>query len=225
MKRVFRYVWKYKTLVMVPTIAMLISIIIDMFNPYLAKVVIDNIITKKQIGLLLGVLEALLAITLSRSILGYIKEYLFDVLSAKVHIDIKQELYNHIQSLPFSYFDSMNTGELMSRTNEDVENIWQTISFGLRLFVENIIYFVIATGILFYLNWQLASACIVIMVPIAYIAIKLEKRIGDSYGKISDQTVILNTLCSRKYIRGTRLIKAFAREKHEILKFLNMNKR
>ncbi|MDP4090149.1 MAG: ABC transporter ATP-binding protein [Bacillota bacterium] len=223
MKRVFNYVWKYKLLVLVPSAAMLVSIIIDMFNPYLVKVIVDDIIKGGRTYLLTGVLLALVGITLSRAVLGYTKEYLYDVLSAKVNIDLKQDLFDHIQSLPFSYFDSMNTGELMSRINEDVENVWRTISFGLRLFVENTIYFVIATSILFYLNWKLAAVCVLIMVPIAYIAIKLEKKIGETYGKLSDQSVILNT-AAQENIAGVRLVKAFAREKHEIMKFLSMNK-
>lgn len=223
MKRLFNYVLRYKSLIVVPTIAMLVSIIIDMFNPYLAKVIIDDIIKGNKTHLLTMVLLGLLGITLTRAILGYVKEYLFDVLSAKVNIAIKQDLFDHIQSLPFSYFDSMNTGELMSRINEDVENVWRTISFGLRLFIENVIYFVIATSILFYFNWKLAAACVVIMVPIAYIAIKFEKKIGETYGKLSDQGAELNT-AAQENIAGVRLVKAFAREKHEILKFLNLNK-
>lgn len=223
MKQIFKYVWKYKLLVVVPTLAMLVSIIIDMFNPYLNRVMIDDILTQKKTELLWIVLVGLAGIALSRAILGYVKEYIFDVLSAKINIDLKQDLFDHIQSLSFSYFDGMNTGELMSRIGEDIDNVWRTISFGLRLFVENVFYFVIATSILFYLNWKLAFACILIMAPIAYIAMKLEKKIGESYGKLSDQGVILNTT-AQENIAGVRLVKAFAREKHEILKFLGMNK-
>ncbi|WP_163195825.1 ABC transporter ATP-binding protein [Clostridium thermarum] len=223
MKRLFNYVLRYKALIIVPSLAMLVSILLDMFNPYLSKIIVDQIITDGQTQLLVSVLLGLLGITLARAILGYVKEYLFDALSAKVNIDIKQDLFDHIQSLPFSYFDNMNTGELMSRINEDVENIWRTISFGLRLFVENIIYFVLATSILFYYSWKLAVACLVIMIPIAYIAIKFEKKIGETYEKLSDQGAELNT-AAQENIAGVRLVKAFAREKHEILKFLNLNK-
>jgi ATP-binding cassette subfamily B protein len=223
MNRIFKYIWKYKAILIIPSIAMLLSIIIDLFNPYLVKVLVDKVIKNREFELLTYILIGVGTIAISRSILGYIKEYLFDVLSAKINIDIKQELFDHIQSLSFSYFDNMNTGELMSRIGEDVDNIWRTISFGLRLFVENIIYFILATGILFYLNWKLALACIVIMVPIAYIAMKLEKKIGESYEKISDQGAELNT-AAQENIAGVRLVKAFTREKHEILKFLSMNK-
>lgn len=222
MKRIFNYVWKYKLLTIIPSLAMLISIIIDMFNPYVTKLMIDRVLINHEKGLLIYILLGMLAITASRAILGYAKEYLFDLLSAKVHIDLKNQVFNHIESLSFNFFDNMNTGELMSRMGEDIENIWRTISFGLRLFVENAFYFVIASSILFYYNWKLAIICLLTMPPIAYLALKLEKKIGKAYEDLSDQGAVINTT-AQENIAGVRLVKAFAREKHEILKFLELN--
>ncbi|MFA9396632.1 MAG: ABC transporter ATP-binding protein [Clostridiaceae bacterium] len=223
MKRTFKYVTKYKLLLFIPSIAMLLAILLDMLNPYLTKLLIDNVFTNGERNLFIPILIGLTIITLSRAVLGYVKEYLFDVLSANVSVDLKKDLFNHIQNLSFSYFDNINTGELMSRIGEDADNIWKTISFGLRLFIENAIYFVIASIILFYLNFKLALICILIMLPIAYIAVKLEKKIGLCYDKISDQAAMLNTT-AQENIAGVRLVKAFSRERHEINKFLKLNK-
>jgi ATP-binding cassette, subfamily B, multidrug efflux pump len=222
MKRVFKYVWKYKWMVIVPSLAMTLAIALDMFNPYLQKIITDRVFIGGENNLLWIILLGFLSITLCRAVLGYVKEYLFDVLSAKISIDIKKDLFDHIQTLPFSYFDNMNTGELMSRIGEDVDNVWRSVSFGIRLFIENAIQFITATVILFFLNWQLTIVCLIGMPPIAYLALKFEKKIGESYGKLSDQGVILNT-AAQENIAGVRLVKAFAREKHEILKFLKLN--
>lgn len=223
MKRLIKYVWKYKLLVIIPAIAMTIAMVLDMYNPYLAKIIIDRVIKNREFGILVGVLAALFGIAITRSILNYVKEYIADKLATEVSRDLKKELYNHIQSLPFSYFDSMNTGELMARIGEDIDNIWKTVGFGFRLLVENAAYFVIATVILFTLNVKLAIVCTVVVLPIAYIALRLEKVVGVTFGKISDQTALLNTT-AQENISGVRLVKAFAREKHEILKFLQLNK-
>ena len=120
MKRIIKYAFRYKLLVIVPTIAMLLGVILDLFNPYFSKVMIDSVITKGKLGLLPGILLAIASITIGRSVLGYIKEYVSDYLSTEVAQQMKEDLYNHIQSLPYSYFDEMNTGELMSRIGEDV---------------------------------------------------------------------------------------------------------
>lgn len=223
LKRIIKYVLKYKLLIIIPTIAMLLNIGLDLVTPYLSKELVDKAILGGDGSLVTPLLLGILGITIVRAITGYIKEYLFDVLGTDVHRDIKVELFKHIQILPFKYFDNINTGELMSRIGEDVENIWQTLSFGLRLFIENAIYFVFGSIALLYINYKLALACILIMIPIAFVAVSLEKKEGKIYDDISDQNAELNTTAEEN-IAGVRLVKAFAREKHEILKFLNMNK-
>lgn len=224
MTRIFKYVSRYKGLLFFGTFAMIAVIGIDLFMPYLQKVFIDEGIIQGNYSVIKIILIALSAITITKSILGYLKEFLYDYLSVKVHADIKNDMFNHIQKLEFKYFDEMNTGELMSRIGEDVENIWQTLSFGFRLFIENIIYFLISTIILFSLNWELALACFIIMIPIGFMAISLEKKFGESYGKLSDKTAEITTT-AQENISGVRLVKAFAREKYEIKKFLKMNRK
>lgn len=224
MTRILKYVSKYKGLLFFGTFAMIAVIGVDLFMPYLQKVFIDEGIIQGNYSIIKNILIAISAITITKSILGYFKELLYDYLSVKVHADIKNDMFNHIQKLEFKYFDEMNTGELMSRIGEDVENIWQTLSFGFRLFIENIIYFVISTIILFSLNWQLALACFVIMIPIGFMGISLEKKFGENYGKLSDQTAEITTT-AQENIAGVRLVKAFAREKYEMKKFLKMNRK
>lgn len=223
MKRILKYVSKYKGTVIIGTICMLIVIGVDLFLPYLQQVFIDSGLMKGNQNVIVSVLVWIGIITIIKAMLGYGKEFLYDVLSSWVHQDIKNDLFAHIQTLEFEYFDNMNTGELMSRIGEDAENIWQTIGYGMRLFIENIIYFVISTIILFVLNYKLALACFIVMIPIGFIGIKLENKFGETYSKISDQTAEINTI-AQEDIAGIKLVKAFSREKYEINRFLKMNK-
>lgn len=223
MKRILRYVSKYKGTVIIGTMCMLIVIGVDLFLPYLQQVFIDSGLMKGDQNVIVSVSVWIVIITVIKAMLGYGKEFLYDVLSSWVHQDIKNDLFAHIQTLEFEYFDNMNTGELMSRIGEDAENIWQTIGYGMRLFIENTIYFVISTIILFILNYKLALACFIVMIPIGFIGIKLEKKFGEIYSKISDQTAEINTI-AQEDIAGIKLVKAFSREKYEINKFLKMNK-
>lgn len=223
MKRILKYVSKYKGTVIIGTMCMLIVIGVDLFLPYLQQVFIDSGLMKGNQNVIVSVLVWIVIITVIKAMLGYGKEFLYDVLSSWVHQDIKNDLFAHIQTLEFEYFDNMNTGELMSRIGEDAENIWQTIGYGMRLFIENIIYFVISTIILFVLNYKLALACFIVMIPIGFIGIKLENKFGETYSKISDQTAEINTI-AQEDIAGIKLVKAFSREKYEINKFLKMNK-
>lgn len=223
MFRVLKYLLKHKVSLIIGSLSMVGIIGVDLCVPYLQKVFLDEGITGGNISIIKPIILIFLLVSIVKAVLGYVKEYLYDITSSEVHEELKKELFTHIQGLEFKYFDEMNTGELMTRIGEDAENIWQTIGFGLRLFIENILYFVLSTIILFYLNFKLALACFVIMIPIGFIAMKLEKRFGECYGKISDKTAEINTT-AQENISGVRLIKAFAREKYEVTKFLKMNK-
>lgn len=222
MRRVLKYVWEYKILVIIPTIAMLLNIGLDMLNPYYSRIMIDNVIMNKEKNMLATVIFGIGFVTISRAILGYTREFTLDYLSSRVNINLKRDLFNHIQSLSFSYFDSMNTGELMSRIGEDVDNVWRSISFGVALMVEQAIYLIVATGILFYISWELTLITLAIVPFILYFAMKLEKKEGKAFENISDHIAVLNTT-AQENISGVRLVKAFARERHEILKFLGLN--
>lgn len=222
MKRLFKLMKKQWWGYAIAIGAMLTAIVVDMFNPYFIGQIIDRVILNGEMPYLKTALLALTGITIGRAILGYTKEYGFDVTSTKVIVNLRKNLFDHIQKLSFSFFDENNTGELMSRIKEDTENIMGAICYGVMLFLEQCIYFVIASVILFTINWKLALISLVTMPLIEVVVFKLERKIGAIYEKISDQRAVLNTTAQQN-IAGVRLVKAFGREKHEIQKFLHQN--
>lgn len=222
-RRILKYLLKEKWLLIIGTMAMVFIILIDQVTPMLQKIIVDRGIINQEYAIIPSILLGFLIVTLLKAIFGYGKEFLYDYISAKVHYNIRTELFSHIQSFEFDYFDKTNTGELMSRIGEDIENIWQTISYGLRMFVENILYFSFSTVILFYLNWKLTVICLLILSPIGILAYKLESKLNDGYEEISDKTAEINTR-AQENISGVRLVKAFSREKYEIERFFSLNK-
>lgn len=223
MNRIFSYIKFFKWYFIVGTSFIFISIGLDMINPRLVKVAVDEIIIGGRMDLLTAVLTALMGITLSRAALGYFRELLFDLGGQKVVERLRQELFDHLQSLSFSFFDKINTGELMSRIKEDVDNIFRLVCFGGMLFIEQVVYFTVAAVLLFILHRRLALVAMALMPFIAWIAFRLEAKIGEVFGKISDQGVKINTT-AQENLAGVRLVKAFGREKYEIMKFFAQNK-
>lgn len=217
------YISKRMVFLIVPILAMIIVLGIDSFFPYLQKIFVDDILLgsdKSKLGLFFGVF---LGLSLLRGILGYIKEFLFDKFSLNVSKEIRMDLFKKIQSFEFSFFDSTNTGELMSRIGEDVDIVWETISYGLRLLIEGIILFIISVTIMMSMSPSLTIICLVILLPVGVLAILVNKKFHRNYSKISDKVADIN-LMAQQDIAGIRLVKAFAREKYETEKFLKVNK-
>ncbi|SHF04914.1 ABC transporter transmembrane region [Marinitoga hydrogenitolerans DSM 16785] len=178
MKKILKYVFDQKKYIIIASIGMIGGIIAELILPYLNKIVIDNIIINKQIDLLFITLTGIFFITIFRALMGYVQEFTFDYVGSRISKALKFDLFKHIQKQPFKYFDKTNTGELMSRIGEDVDNIWMAFGFGIGLSVEFSLYFILGSVVLFYLNWKLALISLISAPFIAYLATKLEKEIG-----------------------------------------------
>ena len=213
--------WKFLT---IPIIAMIVCIAIDSTYPYLQKVFVDNIILGGATNYLFIFLIILIIISATQGFLGYLKEYLFDKFALIVCKKIRQDLYSKFQSFEFSFFDNNNTGELLSRIIEDVDVVWDTLSFGMRIFIEAIILFLISACIMLTINVPLTIICLAVLLPVAYIANIMDKKFWKVYSQISDQTAEINSIVQQD-VSGIRLVKAFAREKYEISKFLKVNQK
>ena len=222
MKRLLKLIAKQWITYTLGFVALVSAIVLDMYNPYYVGEIIDRVILGGELAYLRTALLALAVITFGRAVLGYTKEYMFDISSSKVIVELRKKLFDHIQKLSFAFFDRNNTGELMSRIKEDTENIMHAICFVFMLFLEQIIYFVTANVILLTINWKLALISLVTMPLIEYVVFRLERQVGRQYERISDQRAVLN-MTAQENIAGVRVVKAFGREKHEILKFLRQN--
>ncbi len=213
--------WKF---LIIPIIAMIGCICVDSTYPYLQKIFVDNIILGDMKDDLFIFIIILIVLSLTQGILGYLKEYLFDKFALIVCKKVRQDLYLKFQSFEFSFFDSNNTGELLSRIIEDVDIVWDTLAFGMRVFIEAIILFSISSIIMFSINVPLTIVCLIVLLPVAYIGTIMDKKFWTVYSKISDQTAEINSIVQQD-VSGIRLVKAFAREKYEISKFLKVNKK
>ncbi len=224
MKKISTYILKYWYAYVLAVLCIVIAVSLDMLSPQVTKRIIDNVIVGGEMDLLPKMLILIFIIGIGRCIFQYLKELIFDLVSARITVNIRRDLFNHIQSLSLSFFDKNNTGELMSRVKDDVDRIWAALSYVSMLIIEVIIH----TGIVLYCMYNLSPSLAVfptIILPlVAALALLMEKKLGKIYEAISEENAKLNTV-AQENLSGVRTVKAFAREKHEITKFLSHNKR
>jgi ATP-binding cassette subfamily B protein len=163
-------------------------------------------------------------IGIGRCIFQYLKELIFDLVSARITVNIRRDLFNHIQRLSLNFFDKNNTGELMSRVKDDVDHIWAALGFVSMLIIEVVIHTGIVLFCMYNLSPSLAIFPTMVLPIVAALALLMEKKLGKIYEAISEENAQLNTV-AQENLAGVRTVKAFAREKHEITKFLSHNKR
>jgi ATP-binding cassette subfamily B protein len=216
------YILKYWKRLLIPLVSMLITLGIDTAFPYLQKIFVDDVILDGQTSFLTFFFGLFLTLVIVSAVGGYLKEYLFDTFALSVAKDLRRDIFKKVETMEFSFFDKQSTGELMSRMGEDVDSVWETLGFGLRLCIEMIIMFVLTAFIMIRMNALLAVVCLLILVPVSIMGWVFEKKFWDVYTQISDQMAQMNTV-AQENLAGIRLVKAFAREKHEMMKFFSSN--
>lgn len=224
MKKISSYIRKYWYAYVFAIICMVISISLDMLSPQITKSIIDDVIKGGNIDLLDTLLIGIVLIGVGRSIFGYLKEIIFDVVSSKISLDIRKNLFDYIQGLSIQFFDKTNTGELMSRVKDDVDKVWNGLGYVGMLVIEVIIHTSFVLYCMIQLSPKLTIIPLIAMPIVACIAIFMEKKLGVVYENISEENAKLNTV-AQENLAGVRTVKAFAREKFEIKKFLSHNQR
>ena len=219
-----KYILKYWYAYLFAVLCIIISVSLDMLSPQVTKRVIDNVIIDGELALLGKLLLVILIIGIGRAIFQYLKELTFDFVSSKICVNIRRDLFHHIQSLSLSFFDKNNTGELMSRVKDDVDKIWAAINYVGMLLIEIIFHTVIVLYCMYHISPVLAIVPTIVLPIMGFLALYMEKKLSKVYEEISDENSKLN-LVAQENLAGVRTVKAFAREKFEIKKFLSHNKR
>ncbi len=224
MKKISFYLKKYWYLYLLALFCLFIYEFLDMVSPKVTQSIIDDVIMGGKTNLLPILILTLVIVGVGRVAGGYVREFTFDKTSFKVASDIRKHLFGHVQSLSVDYFDKMNTGEIMSRVKDDVDKLQGAFGFIGMMFLQVIIH----TVMILWCMWQISPFLTIfplIALPLcASIAIVMEKKLNKVYEEISDEDADMNTVAEEN-LTGVRVVKAFAREKFEIGKFLKHNRR
>lgn len=224
MKKLHTYIGRYWYGYLFAICSMVTAIVLDMVYPKITQKIVDDVILGGQLELLTRLLIGIVIVGIGRCIFGYCKEFTFDVLASKIGSQMRKDLFDHIQTLSMSYFEDTNTGELMARVKDDVDKVWNALGYVGMLVIEVVIHVSMVLYCMFTLSWKLALVPLCTMVICGVVAIIMEQKLDKIYEDISEENAVLTTVAEEN-LAGVRTVKAFAREKHEIEKFLSHNNR
>lgn len=158
--RMFYYLLAYKKQVVVVLTIMLVSVVITLINPLIIQQAIDVYIAGEDWHGLkkLGIVAVLLNLTLV--LLVKIRMYIMAKVSNEVLLTIREELYTHIQTLSFQFFDSRPTGKILARIIGDVNSLKEVLANSVTTLIPDFITILSVVGIMFVKNWKLAAAAL-----------------------------------------------------------------
>ncbi len=155
-----------------------------------------------------------------QGIFAFVQSYTSEYVSQSIAFDFRNELFRKIQGLSFSYHDNTQTGQLMIRATDDVEQVRGFIGRGLLMVLQAVVTLVGAIVLLLMANWQLTLVVIPIL-PIALVLFMIFGRVARPlFMEVQARLSHLNTLLQES-LAGITVIKAFTSEKRESEMFEN----
>ena len=173
--RLYRYMLKYRLKIVFVLFIMAICVAIALVNPLIIEEAIDNYIKNRDIqGLIrLGIFAAIINIIMV--LLIKVRMYIMSKISNEILLEVRQELYTHIQKLSFSFFDSRPTGKVLSRIIGDVNSLKDVLTNSVTTLIPDFITVCAVVVIMIVKNYKLALAALVSL-PLMAIGIYCVQR-------------------------------------------------
>ena len=161
---------------------------------------------------------AIVGVAGGRGIFAYGQTFFAEWISQRVAYDIRNSIYNHLQRLSFAYHDQAQTGQIMSRATQDVEGVRMFISMGVLRLLYIAVLLVVTLVWMVFINWKLALLSGVFIPIVAGRSMQVTTSLRPLWLRIQDLQGRLGTVLQEN-LSGQRVVKAFAREQYESIKF------
>ncbi len=197
---------------------MLINRMLGLVMPASTKYVIDEVIGNGRTELLLRIALAVAFATLFQAVTTFALSQIMGVAAQRAITEMRKRVFEHVSRLPVGYFDSMKTGELISRIMTDAEGIRNLVGTGLVQLTGGVLTAVLALGVLFYLNWYLTLITIAVLGLFGAVLAVTFKRLRPLF-RMRGQLIADVTGRLSESLAGVRVIKTYTAERREDLVF------
>jgi subfamily B ATP-binding cassette protein MsbA len=211
-------IWEHRFRLGLGMLLMIVNRLAGLVLPTSSKYVIDEVILKHRSQLLVPLAIAAGAATLVQALSSFALSQILGVAAQRAITEMRKSVQEHIARLPIRYFDSTQTGVLISRIMTDAEGIRNLVGTGLVQLIGSLVTAAIGLVVLFYLNWRLTSVTLLALAAfggvMAFAFNKLRPLFRER-GKINAEVTGRLT----ESLGGIRIVKAYAAEKREELVF------
>ncbi len=222
--RILSYLKPYWLQFLLVFVTILLSAIVGLLPSIITGRIVDEALIGSNMKLLIQLL-LMAFITLSVSqVVGVLESYINAWISQRIIFDMKNQMYDHLQHMPHSFFTSEKQGDIITRMNSDINGVSSVISTTLASVVSNIATVVTTLIALFSMSWKLALVGIVVIplliLPTKSVGRTRWKLLSESQDKADEMNQLVNETLS---VSGSMLVKLFAKEKKEYNRFVSVN--
>ena len=226
LKRVFSYLKPYTGKLLLVLLCIAVASFCSLLPSILTGKIIDEGLTRRDLGALVKYILLSLAVTLGANLIGVVESYINTWIAQHITYDMRNQMYSHLQKMSQRFFTTSRQGDVITRMTSDIDGVRQVITNTFTSILSNVITLVIAMVAMFRKNWVLALIGVVI-VPLFTIP---TRRAGRTRWKFANESQACNDevngiLNETLSVSGQLLSKLFGREKYEYKRYEEANSR
>lgn len=218
LKKFISYYKPHKKLFIIDMVCAFLISIFDLVFPMVSRKVINEIIPEGRMDLLLRWTIILFALFIFRYICNYVVNYWGHVVGVRMEYDMRKDIFGHLQTLSFTYFDQNKTGHIMSRIVNDLREISELAHHGPEDLFISLVMLVGSFIILIRIEWRLTLIIFAFVPLMAWFAIKKRKKLTMAFKDVKRKIANVNSQLENS-LSGIRVAKSFTNEEYEMEKF------
>ena len=222
LKKLKDFYWPYKKMFLWSLVSMLLMTAITVVYPIILQLTIDDVILGGRYGLVIWISLGFIAVMAAKGAATFFHQYLGDMFGIRSVYRLRKELYAKLQRLPFKYYDSAKTGDLMSRLTADVEGIRFFLSFGFAEAIRFILLVTFSLSVMFSYSVPLTLVTIASLPFLGAAVYRFDKKVHPAFRSIRKSFARLNTKVQEN-ISGMNTVKSLSKEDFEIQNFTHSN--
>ncbi|UOY88838.1 ABC transporter ATP-binding protein [Bacillus glycinifermentans] len=222
LKKLKAFYWPYKKMFVWSLFSMLLLTAITVVYPIMLQMTIDEVILGGRYGLVIWISLGFIAVMAVKGVATFFHQYLGDMFGIQSVYRLRKELYAKLQRLPFTYYDSAKTGDLMSRLTADVEGIRFFLSFGFSEAIRFVLLVTLSLSVMFSYSVPLSLVTIASLPFLGAAVYRFDKKVHPAFRHIRKSFARLNTKVQEN-ISGMNTVKSLSKEDFEIHKFTDSN--
>ncbi|CAK7008983.1 thiamine ABC transporter permease [Tissierella sp. P1] len=218
LRRFISYYKPHKRLFFIDMFFALLISISDLVFPVFTRKMINEIIPEGRMDLLVRWTIIMTILFVLRYISNYIVSYWGHLLGVRIEHDMRRDIFTHLQSLPFSYYDNNKTGHIMSRIVNDLRDITELAHHGPEDLFISLVMLLGSFIVLIRIEWKLTLVLFSAIPIIIWFVISKRNRMSNSFREVRKKIANVNSQLENS-ISGVRVAKSFTNEDYEIEKF------
>lgn len=217
-KRFISYYKPHKTLFIVDMICAFLVAAMDLVFPMFTNYLLKDAIPNKNLRTIIIFTSVLAALYVVKLIANYIIDYWGHVMGVRLQYDMRKEVFAHLQTLPFSYFDDNKTGNIMSRIINDLMDISELAHHGPEDLFISIVMLMGSFALLCAINIKLTLIVFACIPVIIIFTMTKRMKMSKAFYDVRKKIALVNTKLENS-ISGIRVAKSFTNEEYEMEKF------